>query len=82
MVEDLALQYWLSNVPVRLTFLFGLTGYVYMFKEDGIFGSKSISKAGAGENLRNSLVFAWAFMETAAWFWVRSTETHCELSKY
>lgn len=28
--ELVALQYWLSNVPVRLTFLFGLTGYVYV----------------------------------------------------
>ena len=60
-------------MPVRLTFLFSLTGYIYLFKDDGMFGSKSIRKAGAGENLRNSLVFAWAFMETAAWFWVSST---------
>ena len=73
--EETALDYWLSNVPARLTFLFGISGYVYLFKDDGIFGSKSmIQKAGAGENLRNSLVFAWAFMETATWFWVSFVE--------
>ena len=64
------MEYWLSNVPVRLVFLFGLGGYVYLFKEDGIFGSRSIHRVSAGDSLQNSLVFAWAFMETAAWFWV------------
>jgi hypothetical protein len=71
LTEEVALEYWLSNVPVRLLFLFGLTGYVYLFKDDGIFGSNSIlRKTGPGDLIRNSLVFTWAFMETAAWFWV------------
>ena len=70
--EEVALEYWLSNVPVRLTFLFGLTGYTYLFKDDGLFGSRSVvyHKAGPGELLRNSWIFGWAFMELAAWFWV------------
>lgn len=69
--EEIALEYWLSNVPVRLLFLFGLTGYVYLFKDDGIFGSQSmLRKTGPGDMLRTSLVFTWAFMETATWFWV------------
>ena len=68
--EEAALEYWLSNVPVRLVFLFGLTGYVYLFKDDGLLGSDTFEQ-GAGELLRNSLVFTWAFMETAIWFWVR-----------
>lgn len=70
MNENAALEYWLSNVPVRLTFLFGLTGYVYLFKEDGIFGSGSAASAGVGEPLRNSLVFSFGFLEIAMWFWV------------
>jgi hypothetical protein len=71
LTEEVALEYWLSNVPVRLLFLFGLTGYVYLFKDDGIFGSTSIlRKTGPGDLIRNSLVFTWAFMETATWFWV------------
>lgn len=71
LTEEVALEYWLSNVPVRLLFLFGLTGYVYLFKDDGIFGSNSIlRKTGPGDLIRNSLVFTWAFMETATWFWV------------
>ena len=69
--EQTSLEYWLSNVPVRLTFLFILSGYIYTFKDDGIFGSKSLLRqASPGDLLRNSLVFTWAFMETAAWFWV------------
>lgn len=69
--EETALEYWLSNVPMRLLSLFGVAGYVYLFKDDGMFGNKSMLKAaGPGDNLKNSLVFGWAFMETCAWFWV------------
>ena len=69
--EQISLEYWLSNVPVRLIFLFGLAGYIYTFKDDGIFGSQSLLRqVKPGDLLRNSLVFSWAFMETAAWFWV------------
>ncbi|GAB7359360.1 hypothetical protein MBLNU230_g6011t1 [Neophaeotheca triangularis] len=70
--ELAALEYWLSNVPVRLAFLFVLTGYSYLFKEDGVFGSGSgiYRKAGVGENLQNSLVFAFGFFETVLWFWI------------
>ncbi len=67
--EEISLHYWLSNVPVRLLFLFGLTGYVYLFKDDGLFGSGPSYKVGPGGLLRNSL-FSWAFMETMVWFWV------------
>lgn len=72
MNEMVALEYWLSNVPVRLTFLFGLTSYVYLFKEGGAFGpsSTSFGKTSIGEPLQNSLVFSFGFFEIAAWFWV------------
>ncbi|KAM3414937.1 hypothetical protein BST61_g10077 [Cercospora zeina] len=70
MNENAALEYWLSNVPVRLTFLFGLTGYVYLFKEDGLFGSGPATKAGIGEPLQNSLTFTFGFFEIAMWFWI------------
>lgn len=71
MDEHISLEYWLSNAPVRLVFLFALTGYVYLFKDDGLFGSNSLlRRATPGDLLRNSLVFGWAFIETAAWFWV------------
>lgn len=60
---------------MRLLFLFGLTGYVYLFNDDGIFGSKSmIKQVGPGGLLRNSMVFSWGFMETAMWFWVSAVE--------
>jgi hypothetical protein len=74
--EDTALEYWLSNVPVRLLFLFGLSGYIYLFKEDGVFGSRSVHQDSAGERVRNSLIFAWAFVETVTWFWVGTTPLH------
>lgn len=70
LTELVALEYWLSNVPVRLTFLFGLTGYVYLFKEGGMFGPSSPVTAGLGEPLQNSMVFAFGFFEIAMWFWV------------
>lgn len=72
MEEATALHYWLSNVPVRLAFLFGLTAYVYLFKEGGVFGAAtgSYRKASIGEPLQNSLVFTFGFLEVATWFWV------------
>jgi hypothetical protein len=63
--------YWGTQTPVRLLFLFGLTGYTYMFKKGGVLanaGSKYTTSA--GDNLKNSIVFTWGFLELAAWFWV------------
>ena len=68
--EEVALQYWLAAVPVRLTFLFVITAYVYLFKEGGMFGPTSLAKRSIGEPILNSFVFTWAFFELAAWFWV------------
>lgn len=68
--EEASLQYWLAVVPVRLMFLFAVTGYVYLFKEDGLLGSGSATRASIGEPLQNSMVFAFGFLEIAAWFWV------------
>lgn len=65
------MEFWGSQAPVRLAFLFALTGYTYMSKEGGIFAPRGIDyrmKAGAG--LNNSIVFTWGFLELAAWFWV------------
>ena len=76
--ESVSLQYWLSAAPVRLVFLFVITGYAYLFKDDGLFGAGSAAvygKAGVGELLRNSLVFSFGFLELVAWFWVSALET-------
>ena len=70
MDEGVAIQYWIANVPARLVFLFGITGYVYLFKQTGLFGSGSATKTSIGEPLQNSMVFTWGFFEIAAWFWV------------
>lgn len=61
-----ALEYWLSNVPVRLTVLFAVTAYSYLFKEGGYLGQT----LGVGRHLCNSWVFTWAFMELMLWYWV------------
>jgi len=63
-----ALEYWLGNVPVRLTVLFALTAYSYLCKEGGMLGAAT----GVGANLCNSWVFSWAFMELMVWYWVSS----------
>lgn len=68
--EIQALEYWLSNVPMRLTFLFFVTAYAYTFKDGGIFAGTAFS-GGVGELVQNSMVFTWGFMELAVWFWVR-----------
>jgi hypothetical protein len=73
--EHATREYWLANVPIRLTFLFALTGYVYLFKEGGMLGVPEglvESIVGPGDNLQNSLVFSFGFLEIAAWFWVRA----------
>ncbi|KAK4546176.1 hypothetical protein LTR36_002313 [Oleoguttula mirabilis] len=70
MHEEVAIHYWVANVPVRLTFFFVVTAYVYLFKEGGVLGSVSARQGGIGEPLQNGLVFAFGFVEIAAWFWV------------
>ncbi|KAK4561161.1 hypothetical protein LTR86_005116 [Recurvomyces mirabilis] len=70
MNEEVAMQYWLANVPVRMVVLFAVTGYTYLFKPGGLLGPTSAARGSIGEPLQNSLVFAWGFMELAAWFWV------------
>ena len=61
-----ALEYWLANVPVRLTVLFGVTAYSWLFSEGGYLGPT----LGAGRHLCNSWVFTFAFMELMMWYWV------------
>jgi hypothetical protein len=69
--DEVAERYWGTQTPVRLAFLFGLTGYSYMFKEGGIFASKGRQYTfNQGDDLKNSIVFTWGFLEMAVWFWV------------
>jgi hypothetical protein len=62
--EEMARFYWLNQAPVRLLFFFILTGYTYTFKYTGGRG------AYVGEDLKNSFVFTWGFVEMVSWFWV------------
>ncbi len=65
------MEYWGTQAPVRLTFLFALTGYTYTFKEGGMFAPRTADyKMSAGASLNNSVIFAWGFFELVAWFWV------------
>ena len=74
MSEEATEVYWGTQTPVRLAFLFGITGYSYAFKEGGIFGS---SGRGAGDHLKNSVVFAFGFFELTIYFWVSPYRTRC-----
>ncbi|KAF2222135.1 increased loss of mitochondrial DNA protein 1 [Elsinoe ampelina] len=66
-----SLEYWITQVPVRLFMLFSITSYTYLFKEDGMFGSgPAAGERATGELLRNNLVFATGFVEVSLWFWV------------
>ena len=73
MPEEYAEIYWGTQIPVRLLFLFIITGYTYMFKEGGILAATGGNyKLTAGDNLKNSVVFTWGFLELSAWFWVQA----------
>jgi hypothetical protein len=71
MSEHVAYQYWGTQLPVRLLFLFGLTGYTYMFRGDSNLplgrGNLGLSPE---DTLKNGLVFTWAFIETVFSFMV------------
>ena len=69
--EEASELYWGVQTPVRLSFLFAITGYTYITKEGGVWANKgSAYKHNAGDNLKNSLVFTWGFLQMIAWFWV------------
>lgn len=71
LADEAAEAYWGTQTPVRLTFLFGLVGYIHTFKEGGIFAKSGRQyAAGAGDSLKNSIMFTWGFLELSAWFWV------------
>ncbi|KAF1815831.1 hypothetical protein P152DRAFT_197844 [Eremomyces bilateralis CBS 781.70] len=63
----LAMQYWAVQVPVRLAFLFGLTALTYMMKPLGDSKTRAF-----GQDLKNSVVFTWAFTELLLWYWIYS----------
>ncbi|CAO2648857.1 Nn.00g098060.m01.CDS01 [Neocucurbitaria sp. VM-36] len=69
--DDVFNEFWGAQTPIRCAFLFGLTGYTYIFKEGGMSAPRSYDyRMSAGASLNNSIVFAWGFLELAAWFWV------------
>jgi len=72
MNEEVALLHWSSQTPVRLFFLFVLTGYTYAFKPGGIMASSGWNyKKSVGDHLKNNMVFTFGFLEVVMWFWVR-----------
>ncbi|ORX91588.1 increased loss of mitochondrial DNA protein 1 [Clohesyomyces aquaticus] len=69
--EEFGEAYWGTQTPVRLSFLFAVTGYTYMFKEGGMFAKRTAGHSiASGGDLKNSIVFTWGFLELACWFWV------------
>ena len=77
--EEVSAFYWGSQAPVRLLFFFALTGYTYVFKSGGL-GAAATSEAddhitGAGDELKNSVVFTWGFLEMMCWFWVSGLDS-------
>ncbi|KAF2281054.1 uncharacterized protein EI97DRAFT_368339 [Westerdykella ornata] len=69
--DEMCERFWGTQTPVRLTFLFAVTGYTYMFKEGGMFASKGRQYTfNSGDNMKNSIIFTWGFLELGIWFWV------------
>jgi hypothetical protein len=72
--EQISDEYWGLQAPVRLLFLFVVTGYTYAFKEGGLFGAQGVDyRASTGASLNNSIVFTWGFLEVGVWFWIYTT---------
>lgn len=78
-------QFWGAQTPVRLVFLFALTGYAYMSKEGGMFAPRTQDYAmRSGAGLSNSIIFTWAFFELVLWFFVYTSlrqEKQAKLNK-
>lgn len=71
MPTELSIPFFTSQAPVRLLFLFLVTGYTYLFKKGGMFAGQGLAyKPGVGEELKNGVMFTWGFLELSAWFWV------------
>jgi hypothetical protein len=70
MTENVALEYWGSQIPIRLIYFFLITGYTYLFKNDGTDLLGKSYKPSAGDHLKNGLVFSWGFVEILIWFWI------------
>ncbi|KAH6612671.1 increased loss of mitochondrial DNA protein 1 [Boeremia exigua] len=75
LAEEVFDEYWGAQAPVRLVFLFALTGYTFLFKEGGIFGgARGIAYSKSPSSyLKNSVVFSWGFIELSMWFWIYIT---------
>ena len=69
--EPVAVEYWSAVTPLRLAFLFPLTAYTFLVPPDSFGAVKGkLGVASPGENLKNSVIFSWCFLETMLWFWV------------
>jgi len=70
MTENVALEYWGSQIPIRLIYFFVITAYTYLFKNDGMAMLGKSYKPSAGDHLKNGLIFSWGFVEILMWFWI------------
>ncbi|KAL9605135.1 MAG: hypothetical protein Q9219_000069 [cf. Caloplaca sp. 3 TL-2023] len=67
--EEVASYFWSSQAPIRCTFFFALTGYAYAFKPHGPI--RGVAKTSSPwDDLHNSVVFTWSFLEMICWFWI------------
>lgn len=76
--ESTAVEYWSAVTPLRLVFLFPLTGYIILYQPKylaGVVKSKPV-----GEVLKNGFTFTWCFLETTLWFLVSGKgSTNCRM---
>ncbi|KAI9739814.1 MAG: hypothetical protein M1834_006535 [Cirrosporium novae-zelandiae] len=73
MHEELSVLYWSAQAPVRSAFFFILAGWMLLSRP--MEGSTITSSRGGYKNrefggeLKNNIVFTWAFVEMLIWFW-------------
>lgn len=73
-------EHWSAVAPLRGTAYLLLSTWIYWTGQQppGSFGTKSpLSPKGWGDELKNSLVFSWTFVQMTVMFWVSSSMRHC-----
>ena len=57
--------------PIRLTVFFIITFYSFAFSRTSpLAGGSTYIQSSWGEELKNRVLFTWAFVEMITWFWV------------
>ncbi|KAB8337017.1 hypothetical protein FH972_021321 [Carpinus fangiana] len=73
-------EHWGSQAPVRVAMLLGLNLWIYVMRPEDHWGFKANKKP--TDELKNGLVFTWAFVELMGFFWQNAPEARAGTPPY